>query len=69
MNQKLFELNTYLMNTISNKLNNKNEIKLFDINHSTNLSSSNSNCHLYEKLEYTNCEYIENMAINIVTYI
>jgi hypothetical protein len=59
MNQKLFELNTYLMNTISNKLNNKNEIKLFDINHSTNLSSSNSNCHLYEKLEYTNCEYIE----------
>ena len=33
--------------------------KIFDINNSTNLSSSNSNCHLYEKLEYTNCEYIQ----------
>lgn len=59
MNQKLFELNAYLMNNKPNNLNNKNEIKLFDINYSTNLSSSNSNCHLYEKLEYTNCIYIE----------
>lgn len=37
----------------------QNYQKIFDINNSTNLTSSNSNCHLYEKLEYTNCEYIQ----------
>ena len=47
------------MNNIYNYLNDENEVKLFDINHSLKLNSSNSDCHLYQKLEYTNCDYIE----------